>query len=379
MSIDLNFLGSKLKRCREQLQFSMDEVSTKTGISIGRITELEGGAKEPSGDEILIFADLYKQDYRFFISNQQQTATEQVETLYRKFGDEFSKEDRWAIQEFIYLCECEESVLNHLNYKKLEFHFEPKGTFFKQHALDAAKKLRDTLGYKPSNLISDFYFDFRKIGIHIFRRRLKNKNFSGLFINHPWAGKCILVNYDEDIYRQNFTLAHEVGHAIFDYKEDINISFTEWSQHDLKEIRANTFASNFLIPTEALKAIKVNKWDEKILKQVANKLNINTEPLLISLKGIGLITDIEFRHLKKVKIEKSEKEDPELKGLVGRRRKVKESLLEKGLSSFYVRNCFESYSQGSISAKRLAEMLLSDEFELPEILDLFNLKLIYDN
>ena len=65
----------------------------------------------------------------------------------------------------------------------------------------------------------DIYRDFRSIGAHIFRRHLLNSNISGLFVAHPTAGACLLVNYDEDVYRQRFSVAHEMAHAIFDQSD----------------------------------------------------------------------------------------------------------------------------------------------------------------
>jgi Zn-dependent peptidase ImmA (M78 family) len=60
----------------------------------------------------------------------------------------------------------------------------------------------------------DVYADFRSIGIHVFRRKLGNSKISGLFIMHPVAGKCALVNSNEDVYRQRFSAAHETIHRL---------------------------------------------------------------------------------------------------------------------------------------------------------------------
>lgn len=98
MPLDLTLLGSKLKRYRKQFDASINEISVKTGISENRLSEFEAGEKQPNGDEILILADLYKCDYKFFISNEKLAPFEQTETLFRKYGKEFSKEDRWAVQ-----------------------------------------------------------------------------------------------------------------------------------------------------------------------------------------------------------------------------------------------------------------------------------------
>lgn len=201
MPIDKIILGNKLIRCRKNLDLEISDVSKNIGLSSKRLTEIEKGIKEPTGDEILIFADFYKQDYKYFISNEKLSASEQVEILYRKFGDYFSKEDRWAIQEFIFLCENEQDILGYLDYKRLNFIAPKYAKVYKTQGAETAEKLRAFLGYKNDEIYSDLYLDFRKIGLHIFRRKLNNSKISGLFIKHPIAGKCILVNYDDDPYR----------------------------------------------------------------------------------------------------------------------------------------------------------------------------------
>ena len=105
MELDLQLLASKLSRYRNQFQMSVEEVSAATGITSTALVAFENGTHSPTGDEILIIADFYKCDYRFFISNERLASFEQTETLFRKHGDELSRGDRWAIQEFLYLCE----------------------------------------------------------------------------------------------------------------------------------------------------------------------------------------------------------------------------------------------------------------------------------
>ncbi len=135
MTFDLVLFSSKLKRYREQFKTSVDEVSAVTGISTPVLASLENGERRPTGDEVLILADYYKCDYQFFISNEQLAPFEQTETLFRRYGDEFSKADRWVVQEFLFLCECEEfllSLISRRDYKP--FKFIKKGSYFKGHA-----------------------------------------------------------------------------------------------------------------------------------------------------------------------------------------------------------------------------------------------------
>ncbi|AWO01850.1 DNA-binding protein [Chitinophaga alhagiae] len=382
MAFDTKILGEKLRRYREQLQLSLEEVAEKTGIIELRLQSLEGGLIEPTGDEILIFSDFYKQDYVYFISNQQKAASEQIDILYRQYGRDFSKEDRWAIQEFMFLCECEELAFKATEFNKIEFEFIPSGDFYKTHGQLAAAKLRGNLGFQPIVAIPNPYQALRKLGIHIFRRKLSNSNISGLFIAHPVAGKCILINYSEDIYRQNFTLMHEIAHAIFDYKENINVSYEHYKSTqklDLREVRANEFASSFLIPKEIFSHAKDLQWTDENFKLLAKRLQVNAEPLSIAMMNAGAITSMQQKYFKALKLSASDKIDSELKDLTPKMYDAKSELLQRGINDFYVRKCYEAYNVGAISSGRLADMLLSNENELVNVLNLFNLRLSYDN
>lgn len=377
--IDLKLIGQKLKRCRENQEYSATEVENGTGISIEKLNGFENGFLEPSGDEILILSDFYKEDYKYFISNQQQSSSEKTDLLYRQFGGEFSKEDKRAIQTFMYLCESEQEIWNILQLKN-KVYLPPKSSIgdVRKHASIVANDLREFIGYQDNHLPDNLYDDLRKTGVHIFRFKLSNSNISGLFINHPFAGKCILVNYSEDLYRQNFTLLHEYAHAIFDTDQEFNLSFHKDNKNDPKEVRANYFAANFLVPTNAIKKLNVLVWNSEMVLKVADQLQVNTLTLLYRLKYMKMIDETQLNILKKAKIPWSTKVDPEFKGLTPKGKLAKEALLKKGLSTSYVRNGHEVYINGHITRNKLGDLLMVNEFELPELLDHYNLKLIYE-
>jgi Zn-dependent peptidase ImmA (M78 family) len=374
MALDLREFGSKLIRYREQLKLLAAEVAASTGIEEQRLVELEAGAKAPSGDEVLILADYYRCDYRFFISNERLAPFEQTDSLYRRFGEDFSKEDRWRVQEFLFLCECEQFLVESLDRKYAKFAFAPKGTYFKAHGEAAAVSLRKHLGYEANAVAGDVYSDFRKIGLHLFRRQLVNSNISGVMIRHPYAGACVLVNYAEDIYRQRFTAAHETAHAILDQDEFV-VSFTKWERNNLVEIRANTFASRYLLPTALLRTLPQKDWNREDLVQWASRLKVSALTLAIGLKESEIITEEVFSSLSSVRVPAHLKSDPELASLDGRSLKRKRSLLERGLSTAYVSLCFDALAEGVVTNARAAEMLLVSEDELLEMSRLFQVNL----
>jgi Zn-dependent peptidase ImmA (M78 family)/transcriptional regulator with XRE-family HTH domain len=380
LPLDQKLLGQKLQRCRNQFDRTVAEVSEATGISQERLQAYEAGTSTPSGDEILIFADYYMCDYEFFISNEKLAPFEETETMFRRYGDEFSRDDRWVVQEFLFLSECEHSLQKDLGKEThTRFKFTPGRSTPARLGELAAIQLRAHQGYPGNGVPLDIYKDFRSIGLHVFRRKLRNSNISGLFVNHPVAGGCILINYDEDVYRQRFTAAHEACHAILDSDDGFVVSLGSQRQRDV-EIRANKFSSHYLAPSSFLHAIpEARNWNTTKAIEWANKLKVSTEVLAYALSRERLVNPSTMNVVKSVRVPKRDKIDPEIpSSLAPQSQKRKRELLERGLSNYYVGLCFQGYREEMISAARLAEMLLLEgDAELVSLADLYGERLRY--
>lgn len=373
MAINLQTLSSKLVKYRGQLKESITDVASSTGIDAVRLTSIEAGRIEPTGDEVLILADHYRCDFKYFISNEKVAPFEQTETLYRAHGGDFTREDRRAVQDFLYLCETEDFLMRELGHQTKVFVFNQKGDYFKGHGEDAAIQLRKALGYEDRAVPRDVYAEFRSVGLHVFRRKLGNSNISGLFIMHPIAGKCALVNHSEDIYRQRFSAAHEMAHAIFDSSQGASVSFEGSSGVDRLELRANRFASCFLMPPAFLSKLPApSGWTDADTLRWANELRVSCVALAIALQEAKLIDKSAYNRISRLRVPREAKVDPELpESLNATQRQRKSHLLELGLSDFYVNLCFEGYSAGVISIGRLAEALLCSHGELAELASLY--------
>jgi Zn-dependent peptidase ImmA (M78 family)/transcriptional regulator with XRE-family HTH domain len=373
MGISLAMLGAKLAKYREQLQESAAEVAALTGIDPTRLIAIEAGAAEPTGDDILILADHFQCDFKFFISNERVAPFEQTETLYRAHGQDFTKADRRAVQEFLYLCETEAFLMAELGRPGSEFSYKPKGTFMKAHGEDAAHALRAEHGYSDREVPRDVYNEFRRTGVHLFRRHLGNSEISGLFINHPVAGKCALINYSEDVYRQRFSAAHEMAHAVFDSDQTASVSYYTPRGKDLREIRANRFASCFLMPPAFLAGLPdPSRWSDNTAVDWANKLRVSCHALGIALCEAQLVDEARSQQIQRLRVPRDAKVDPELpEGLNQAQRERKVQLLQLGLSDFYVALCFDALNEGVISVGRLAEALLTNTAELSSLASLY--------
>ncbi|ATV42920.1 helix-turn-helix domain-containing protein [Pectobacterium sp. CHL-2024] len=381
MSIDLKVISNRLRKSRETLAYSHREVSDVCGLSEDRIKELENGTSKPTGDEILILAAIYKCDFLQLIDTNLSGPSDLTDILFRRYGQTFDKVDRRSIQEFIHFCYKEQQLEEILSIKKEYPEFNWKGNFYKGHGANAAEKLRKHLKYEPNVVARDIYSDFRNIGIHIFRRKLNSNEISGVYINDPEAGHCVLINYNEDIYRQRFSVAHEVAHSIFDSDKKLLVTYentsSKYSREDLVEIRANSFASNYLMPISML--TKINSWDEKNILHWSQQFRVSTAALLKALKDAKIITQEQVLKFKELRVKNTEKIDPEtpdnLTSLQIKRRKY---FLEKGLSDYYVQLCYKAYEKDFVSKQKLSELLNVDIDDLVEISKIFGRTIKYD-
>jgi transcriptional regulator with XRE-family HTH domain len=279
MAFDYAVLGRKLREARESLLIAPQDSASHLQISLQEYLDIEVGRNRITGDQLVLLAALYRRDFRYFVTGDYQSAESQVQEMFRR-NAALSQSDRVAIQEFVRLCEYEHFLEREIfqrqfvpipNYGQFSF---GHGNFKRQGEEAASfERERLVLGKQP---IENIFELIRNQGIHIFKRQLEDKNISGLYINHPVAGHCILINYLDDLYRQNFSAAHEYCHALFDSSQGQEVTYLK-SSNDRSELewRANSFAGNFLVPKQRIEldyspANTDESWIS-LIRQIATK------------------------------------------------------------------------------------------------------------
>jgi Zn-dependent peptidase ImmA (M78 family) len=175
------------------------------------------------------------------------------------------------------------------------------------------------------------------------------------------------VNYDEDLYRQFFSAAHEYGHVLFDRstieREGHVVSF-RYSHAELSEMRCNNFAAEFLLPSAAL-----NRYDRPrniqdvadLLRRVALEYRVNTEPVAITLKEQDWISERtleSFRRTRAVTIRRADKSDPDLPpNLTAMQISRRSRAAETGFTTYYLEILRRAFTQDHITFGRFAEMI----------------------
>lgn len=154
----------------------------------------------------------------------------------------------------------------------------------KNQAIEEAKRLYSkVLGGYPTNFNRDYYTDLDKI-VDQLAIIAASKDFSRLFkglnTNKKYRDASgLLINKDEKFYiysnsnenadRQRFTIAHEIGHYKLNHipkmegKNFIMRDQVSSSGTDKKEICANAFAAELLMPEQLVKELVKMGYSER--------------------------------------------------------------------------------------------------------------------
>ncbi len=167
------------------------------------------------------------------------------------------------------------------------------------------QKIRDITDWLRSeyNLSIPVNVDWlsRALGIELKRDDLNEASLSG-FAVHKNGKRFIGVNKDEPYERQRFTIAHELGHLFLHKDESVNydtggmILFREdhtGDGSDSKEVEANKFAAELLMPEISLRAdlsqedsfdlINKTPQTDEIIARLAEKYEVSQQAMTIRL------------------------------------------------------------------------------------------------
>ncbi|MGC1878675.1 MAG: ImmA/IrrE family metallo-endopeptidase [Rhabdochlamydiaceae bacterium] len=136
----------------------------------------------------------------------------------------------------------------------------------------AEKALRDNFIESPPVIIHELVENY---GLTVFKATFDDKEIAGYI---DFDKKWIVVNNEEAVARQNFSIAHELGHWIMHPDEvkadqnNIRIVYRRpmGGETEPLEIEANAFAAYLLVPEEMLK-----RYHEKSDLELAQLFNVS--------------------------------------------------------------------------------------------------------
>jgi len=192
-------------------------------------------------------------------------------------------------------------------------------------------------------------------------RRPFEGNISGCFIRGKTA-KMIVINSARTRGHQNFTMAHEYYHLIYEPELTGSVCVAEqFGSRSPSEAAADDFAANFLVPREALAnaVYRLGHSDKKPLEmadliELEQLFAVSHKAMIVRLKQLGYLSEIESRRL-------SEGVKREAHAL-GFDLSLYNPTNDVEIQSPYPRLAREALERGLISHGRYREMMLEGDF-----------------
>jgi hypothetical protein len=168
--------------------------------------------------------------------------------------------------------------------------------------------------------------------------------------------RLILVSNSGSWTRQQFTLAHELGHILAGDAQDLQVDVDVMSstlRHADTEMRANSFAASFLMPEQEVRESVARDFDEDSFARMVGRLGVSPSALSWRLLNLGLVGDDERAHLGTLSLRACAVRGGWLERYRARTRDQSE-IRRPGLLSHDVLEAFET---GRVSARVAARVL----------------------
>ncbi|MGY2896783.1 helix-turn-helix domain-containing protein [Deinococcus sp. UYEF24] len=298
-------LGERLRQVRERAGLDQKDVGTSLGIAREIISYWENNRRLPGLAQLERLADLYGTTTAALLGEQAEPTSSHPHTLLYRGLEPQDHDLRAQLQAWLrfldrwaeLLDESGQTLPGRQTPPKAEWH-SPKPITDSRRARTLAAEVREHY-HLGEDAVPDLQAFLDHAGVLVNRASLTSgdNKLSGVFYNHPRLGYCILVNADHTPGRQQFTLAHELAHALFHYQTPGLICRA--GDQDPKERFADAFAGHFLVNGDALRGLVTDLPDGRItdhydVARLQPSFRVSYATLLYRLFEEGLITQAQY-------------------------------------------------------------------------------------
>ena len=251
-------LGKRLQDARNNVGLSQHEVAEAIHLSREIIAQIEGGTRSVSSLEIVHLARLYSRTVGSVLQEDEAGSEETpLHALFRiQPGFEADPDLRRRLVHYLDVFRealtLERLIGEPARHLPPDYHpGEPKNNaeaYAQGQELARQERLRINIGSGP---ILDIAEVIAEQGVWALTAPMAN-DVSGMFLSHASIGSAIVVNSKHPRGRRRFSYAHEYAHLLTDrHQRPASVSSASNAQ-ELIERRANSFASEFLMPGQAI-------------------------------------------------------------------------------------------------------------------------------
>jgi len=252
-TIDWRALGARLRLARREARLRQEDVARALEVTREMVSHWEAGRRKVSALRLRELARFYGQPVSFFYGQTEQRRLEIADQLpspsweFRRGLSDFHR----FLEDFNYLLSLTGRSGN-----------TPR---LPESIVDRADRVRDPV--KAADMVRAEFGCPRgpfpnlwalldeELRLVVYRAPLGSdlsRTVSGLYLNHADLGPAIMINTQTTPARRRFTLAHELGHALFHTPLQVVCRAAGKSP---VEMFADRFAGHLLLPTSDLRRI----------------------------------------------------------------------------------------------------------------------------
>ena len=301
-------LHGVLERARTRARYSQDDVGAALGVSRAMISYWETGSRVPNDRQRSALARLYGLEPAALVEGRDvKPSGVDLAGLLLRADDEAAADAGPGVREFVRFLERYAALAEIVGVPirglaQSPFVHRPKFVQ-KDDIRRKAEEVRSLLGL-GTGPIADLDPVCERLGVTVYRAPLGRdlrRAPSGAFLNHPDVGFSILVNLDMTPGRRRFTVAHELGHALF-HSNDTNRVVSRG--RGPLEAFADAFAGEFLMPSEGVRrfveeaGMPPRIFDPVDIVHIQRYFRVSWPTALVRLRHMNAITETTYHDLK---------------------------------------------------------------------------------
>jgi Zn-dependent peptidase ImmA (M78 family)/transcriptional regulator with XRE-family HTH domain len=253
-------VAQRLTEAREAAGYSQDQVAVALDVSRPMISYWESGTRIPNDRQLVGLARLYGVDIAALRGDQPlQDVQTSARMMFRGAEDALPPEAGRGLREFERFLDVYGRLAERTGFAIHGMQQSPFTTSDRFDSTDdARRKAEEVRAYLRLGLgpIGDVDRVAEMLGTTVLRAPLGadlTRTISGAFFRHPQVGFSLLVNLDMTPGRRRFTVVHELAHALF--HSDHERYVLSFAAKNPRERFADTFAGEFLMPTEGVRRV----------------------------------------------------------------------------------------------------------------------------
>ena len=155
----------------------------------------------------------------------------------------------------------------------------------------AARIVRNALGVDPTSPLKNLIQKLERVGVRIFVLPEDIPDLDAFSIMVEGRTPVVVLNAAQAGDRQNFSIAHELGHLVLHYPLT--------TDQDEIEREANRFAAELLMPEEAMRAEMAIPVTLSTLAELKSRWWVSIAALLQRAKQLGIVNEGQYLYLRK--------------------------------------------------------------------------------